>query len=375
MSTGFVDLLQSRIYSANATNGSSVLYGQSRLNMDSVELPYLAPNGSKVFLDDTDLGFPPMLYPNLTYGDPGDPATAFPNVTIMRDRHLLLGPLRINESYALISLTIPILSIANKSNTIGYMTVVAAATSLFRLQSSPEGMGQTGEILLLGPQTPWNRFGTGYKLATRTSDGNATGLQDALVDFVLPPVPQDGAQDRHMSAQASGDTSFPLASFPIALQAYTKRVDSANNASGTLDTYNERGDAVSVGFARPRTSLVDWLLIVEQTKDEAYTAIGTLRKILIGCVLGTVGLILLVMVPCAHFSVKPIRELKAATEASIPPPGYDFDLEQQYSANGTPLPGQDGDKSPIASWFGHVKDYFALRTMRGLLLPDRKSVV
>lgn len=371
MSSGFVDLLQSRIYLANATNGSNILYGLSRPNIEPIELPYTAPNGSKVLLGDPEYGFPPMLYPNLTYGEPGTPVTAFPNVTIMRDRHLLLGPLQINDSYALISLTMPIIGIQNK-RTIGYMTTVAAATSLFRLESSNEGMGRTGEILLLGPSTPFNRFGAGYELATRNSDGNATTLENALVDFVLPPVPQPGQPGRHESD--SGNTSFPLSRFPIALQAFTKRVDSVNNASGTLDTHNERHHSVAVGFARPRTTLVDWLVVVEQTKDEAYTAIVTLKKILVGSVLGAVGFILLVIFPCAHFGVKPIRKLKAATEAAIPPPGYDFDLEQQYSANGTPLaPGHDGDKSPIASWLGHVKDYFALRTMRGLLLPYQEG--
>ena len=79
---------------------------------------------------------------------------------------------------------------------------------------------------------------------------------------------------------------------------------------------------VAVGYARPQSSLVNWLLIVEQTHHEAWQPIERLRTIVLACVFGTMGLILIVVLPMAHFSVRPIRRLRDATEKSIAPPGY-----------------------------------------------------
>ncbi|KAG3177574.1 hypothetical protein PC129_g25519, partial [Phytophthora cactorum] len=59
------------------------------------------------------------------------------------------------------------------------------------------------------------------------------------------------------------------------------------------------------------------------SRSEAYEPINTLRNILLGTVFGTVGFIMLLLLPCAHFSVMPIRKLKSATEKSVNPPGYD----------------------------------------------------
>lgn len=97
---------------------------------------------------------------------------------------------------------------------------------------------------------------------------------------------------------------------------------------------------MAVGVARPQTSLVTWAVIVEQDHSEAYAPVSELRKILLGTVFGTAGLVLLLIIPCAHLSVQPIRRLKSATEKSILPPGYedgfgdDFD-EENPSSGGT----------------------------------------
>ena len=95
-----------------------------------------------------------------------------------------------------------------------------------------------------------------------------------------------------------------------------------NNASSILSTHNENNVSVAVGYARPQSSLVDWLLIVEQSHDEAWAPIERLKTIVLSCVFGTVGFILIVVVPIAHYSVRPIRRLRDATEISIAPPGY-----------------------------------------------------
>ncbi len=102
-----------------------------------------------------------------------------------------------------------------------------------------------------------------------------------------------------------------------------------------LSTTNEQGYSVAVGYARPQTTLVTWVVIVEQDSSEAYHPVVILRNILLGCVFGTAGIILVLIFPCAHLSVKPIRQLKAATEKSIAPPGFEAAADDENPSSGT----------------------------------------
>lgn len=110
--------------------------------------------------------------------------------------------------------------------------------------------------------------------------------------------------------------------YPAAVQGFGTLTGKTNNAGSILSTKNENNVTVAVGFARPESKLVNWLLIVEQTHAEAWAPINRLRTIVLACVFGTVGLIMLVALPLAHFSVRPIRRLRDATEKSVAPPGY-----------------------------------------------------
>ena len=85
-------------------------------------------------------------------------ANAFPDVRLSNNGGLLLGPLIINESYALISLTVPVRDNRNTNFTLGYMTLVASAASVIEIQNSREGLGDTGVCLMVGPTTQSNRF-------------------------------------------------------------------------------------------------------------------------------------------------------------------------------------------------------------------------
>lgn len=86
-----------------------------------------------VTLGDTGLGYPPSLYPNLTYivEDGVDPANAtseqatayaFPDSPMKTTSALLLGPLYVNSSFSLISITLPIINNTSYSDILGYMT-------------------------------------------------------------------------------------------------------------------------------------------------------------------------------------------------------------------------------------------------------------
>lgn len=341
-------LLQARIFSRNTTGTEGGLLNVTAMNLPDISLPYTAPNGSEVRLGDPEYGYPPSLYPNITYVDlnrensirpdvQAISAEAYPGVIISRDGGLLLGPLVINETAALISVSVPIRD-NRDSFILGYMTVVAMADSIVDVRDSREGLDKSGLVLIIGPTNPWNRFDEDLMASNATYKPDKEEFGDVSVHFVLPPLAEHGGSERHSEHQfeaGTADDPFPVKDYPAAWDALTERVHTVNNASSKLETHNEQGFGVSVGFARTQTPLANWTVIVEKSKKETYEPISTLRDILLGTVFGTAGLLLLIVFPMAHFSVLPIRKLKSATEKSVNPPGWD-DSYSDVSEYGDP---------------------------------------
>ncbi|RKU41381.1 Histidine kinase, variant 2 [Coniochaeta pulveracea] len=325
VSSGFVDMLQVRVYPPNQDRTTGAYLNVTKPLSSGIQLPYNTSNGSSVFLGDPDEGYPPSLYPNLTYSAVDNSAEAYPGIAVTLENMLLLGPLIVNESYALMSITQPILSNSNSSQIIGYMTVVGAATELFRIEASPEGLGQTGQTLLIGPDTQYNRFNQTTPTANNTHTGNRDALQSSLAKFVLPVILSQDNPTRHRQPgpQADDDSTFVLKDFPAVLNSYSQQYRSVNNATALLRTTNEEGAKVATGAARPPTTLVDWVIVVEQRQSEALSAMALLRKILLICVFSTIGLVLVSVLPFAHLGVLPIRRLKAATKRFVIPAGYE----------------------------------------------------
>ncbi|UKZ55936.1 hypothetical protein TrVGV298_009760 [Trichoderma virens] len=334
---GLSGLLQARLYSRNTTGGDhrgllSVTGAGVGNGTNNIQLPYLTPDGSKVNLSDTEYGYPPSLYPNITYTNLGYPnpyvqstpafgAYAFPNVNLSTGGGLLLGPLVINETFALISLTIPVRSFAISGFILGYMTLVLSAGSLSSIQMSPEGLGSTGVVLLVGPANPSNRFN----------------------------VSQPASNDTYSPTQPS----FKNTPFPSLTKVYTRKLSPLDNSTVDLSTTNEQGVPVAVGVARPATTLVNWAIVVEKAKSEAYEPIDKLRDILLGCVFGTAGLVAILVFPCAHLSVLSIRRLKAATEKSINPPGYDEEFDDGFDEE-HPSSGATSSKRSDRGFFATI---------------------
>ena len=344
-SGGFSDLLQARLYSRNTTGNPDGIFSVTGKDTPPIRMPYDTPDGAPAYLDNSTWGYPPTLFPNITYTDTGQPnpylnstdsftASPFPDVLISNNGGLVLGPLVINQTYALMSLTVPVYSNIIENFILGYMTLVASAAPLIDVQLSQEGLGNTGVVLVLGPSNPYNRFNVSDPASNSTYKPNISTFQDTLVHFILPPVPAPDGQDRHSEHDyASGeyDESFSVKQYPAVLKSFGDRYRTVNNASSILSTTNEQGWSVAVGFARPQSNLVNWTVLVEQAKSEAYTPITNLQHILLGTVFGTTGVILLLIIPCAHYSVLPIRRLKAATEKSVAPPGYTDGLGESDS--------------------------------------------
>ena len=176
--------------------------------------------------------------------------------------------------------------------------------------------------MLVGPATADNMFTGDARAATRTSpDTNKTALQQAQARYVFTPTLVSGFEDRHSEYRAT-ESPFPLADYPTVLDALQTPRSTFDNSSSDLDTTNEQGYRVAVGVARPQSTLVDWVLVIEETHTQAFASVSQLRKIILACVFGTAGFIAIAIVPLAHYSVTPIRKLKAATEKSIHPSPY-----------------------------------------------------
>ncbi|EGX89626.1 sensor histidine kinase/response regulator TcsB/Sln1, putative [Cordyceps militaris CM01] len=353
--SSFTGLLQARIYSRNQTGENatgliSVTGSGVGSQTQNILLPYLTPAGSPVNLSDTEFGYPPSLYPNITYETLDFPnpyipsetavaASAFPGVLLSDSRGLLLGPLAINQTFSLISLTIPIRSLRSNGFILGYLTLVAAASSFLDIQTAVDGLGSTGVALIVTPNDPSNRFPPPLLPSNATYLPPTDALSNYAVRYVLQPASYHGQTDRHTDKQGNWGMPFILSRYPLVNGVYSSYNGKLNNARATLTATNEQGYSVAAGVARPQTTLVDWTVVVEKARSEAYHPISQLRKILVGCAFGTAGLVMLLIIPCAYFSVRPIRRLKIATEKSITVPGIDLaysdDEKNAASSGGT----------------------------------------
>jgi osomolarity two-component system sensor histidine kinase SLN1 len=329
-------LLQAVIFPSNAeglAGASPLVNATSNSRASSYRLPYQGSNGSPYTLGEGRLGYPPELYPNLTYVPaplPGAPnatsAYVFDNRTVNRNDTLLLGPLQIDPNSALLSLTVPIVNNTSASDILGYMTAVVDARLIAAVVTSPEGLENLGEVLLVGPNTPDNKFPPANRQSGVLVQANSTSVEDLDVRFVWSPSQNASLKSRHIQ-RPFGQHSLPfqLKHFPAVLEAYASRNGAANNAGSILSSINEEGHKVAVGFARITTSICDWVLVVEHDHYQAVSPIRHLRNVLLACVFGTLGVILLLVFPIAHISVRPIRRLRQATKESVEPPGYGSD--------------------------------------------------
>ena len=112
--TGQALLLQAKVLPNNNRQKEN-LNGLVNVTSDDVlgtiALPYNHPNGSRVYLGDQSLGYPALLYPNITYGPPKPDNSSnaiYEGSPLSVSSSFVLGPYQLNATYALLSLTVPI---------------------------------------------------------------------------------------------------------------------------------------------------------------------------------------------------------------------------------------------------------------------------
>lgn len=320
-SRGYLSLYQAILFPKDDGQNKTLLNITSE-SVPEILLPYTYSNGSSVQLGSQDLGYPSTLYPNLTYqsspeGENTTTVFAFSDYILGLSSSLLLGPLTINDSFSLVSLTLPIVNNTSDTDLLGFITIVASATNVQNVISSREGLGNTGQTLLLGPSRPENTFAATTQSSLSTSSPKFVALADEEVHYIFEPTPLPGQEGRH--GDISTNTSFPLSQYAIALEIMRQPTESENNSISRLSTKNEEGSNVAVGAVRPQSSLVQWILIVEETHAEAFAPVARLRKIILACVFGTAGAIILTVPLLTHWAVAPIRRLREAAQKSVAP--------------------------------------------------------
>ncbi len=304
------------------TNGLMNVTGEEILG--TIELPYKQANGSAVYLGDSGLGYPPSLYPNLNYtaglsnGNQSATIAQYGSQPLYPNSSILLGPLQLNASFALLSITLPVINNTSALDVLGWISVVIDARLLFEVINSLEGLEETGTVLLIGPDTTNWRFPASFLYDELHQDTESL-IQNTRVRFVLPPM-ERYADKRHADyTYGIAEAPFQLSSYPAILQGLMQNQNTPNNPGSVLSATNEQNRTVSVGFAVPATALSAWILLMEQAQSEVWQPITHLRNVLLACVFGTAGVMLLLILPVAHFSSLPIRRLGDATRNSIDP--------------------------------------------------------
>lgn len=367
-------LMQARIWGKNATGpggAAPILQATASGLAGVIPLPYDYTNGTQVFLgDNSTLGYPPNLYPNLTYSvtpynETFNIAQAeYGGQMITSTTPLLLGPWMVNGSYGLLSITLPIINNTSTIDVLGFMTVLVDISLLTDVVYSLEGLDSTGITSLIGPTNVTNNFPPGVLYTSN----NGHPPDDVEVRFVIPP---NNTDNRNAQFAFGGiKSSFNYNQYPAVKAALTENHSSLDNSGTLISTNNEDNYTVSVGYALPSSIMAQWVVLVELAQSEVWAPIVHLRDILLACVFATAGAMIILALPVAHFASAPIRRLRDATRNSVAPPGYDDDM---HSDNGSTRMGEEEENVHIARKEGFLASISAWRHGQRLTPAEKKE--
>ncbi|KAF2471043.1 uncharacterized protein BDR25DRAFT_224634 [Lindgomyces ingoldianus] len=346
-------LVQAQVYAAN--NSDYSVLNSTAPAFANIPLPYLKPDGQNATLGED---FIPELYPHFSpieipYNSSFNQTIAIFNGRIIDgNNYLFSGPYRVNSTLSLMSITMPIINNTSSIDTLGWLTAMLDAKLVTDIVDALEGLDDTGMTMIFAPNNSTNKFPSG----TIGGADNQTVPQTEFVRFLIAPTNRNAVKSRHSDFNnITSPLPFDWNKFPAIKKGYTQITDASNNAGSIISTKNEAGHNVAVGYALISNPFVDWILVVEQSHSEVWAPIYHLRSIIVACVFGTMGGILVLAFPVAHFLSRPIRRLRDATEKSVAPPGFEDDsLHSQHD-------GADDDHAEELArkegWFGQVKKF------------------
>ena len=227
---------------------------------------------------------------------------------------LFLGPVKIfDKTYAdgtplmAASFTLPVYNNTTVSlvdrKILGYITVVFNIENLRSIIKNIQGLGKTGKVLLLGPDNIANRW-------TNTTAGFVINSRVDRFKYVLPP---DKNPDLTLKTGIVAD-------YPIARYAWDESRAKGDKSGSNLDSINFIGEQNSVGYGlcpiyifsandfRLATVTFNaanssFLLLVEQSRAEAFEPMHKLRMIVLATVFGVVFFILVLLPGVYSFSL------------------------------------------------------------------------
>ncbi|KAH6643000.1 hypothetical protein C7974DRAFT_114348 [Boeremia exigua] len=326
--------IQARIYPRNTSN--QILFSRTANTMFGVQLPFNNANGQPAELGDEAFGYVPELYPRFNVRTIPYNSTfntyegEFEGRTINNASYLFSGPYRVNDTLSLVSITLPIINNTSSIETLGWLTAVLDASLLTNVINQLEGLGDSGLTMLFGPDNATNHFPAGYLY----KDPNPDPPENAQVRFLVPPTVRDSVK-RHGNHVVGLDLPpFDWTEFPAIKTAYSVNTGATNNAGSIISTRNEEGDDVAIGYGVVNSPMVDWVVIVEQTHGEVWAPIYQLRNVIIACVFGTMGAMLILTFPIAHYSSRPIRRLRDATTKTVSPHLFEDDVSLSSGNDG-----------------------------------------
>lgn len=226
---------------------------------------------------------------------------------------LLLGPLLINSTHSLVSMTVPIVNNTSYTDIMGYMTVVLDNSLIWDVVNSSIGLTETGVTLLIGPNTINNMI-TNTSQARVSVDRNSA--RDLELRFVLPPE-ERYSKKRHAEFAYGNRETFNGSRYHLVLEGLTQTSTAINNAGGALSSRNEENIKIGLGYAKVPTSFCDWLVVVESSRSEAWGPINIIQNVLLACIFATAFGAALWTFPIAYWGSAPIRRLREATTNAI----------------------------------------------------------
>lgn len=332
-------VLQCQVFPSNATGpaGTSSVMNVTGPDFHSIALPWLDAEGQQAYLGEPNEGYPAALYPNLTVYEESDgsPGAVYDGVELGLGSTLVLGPISVNSTFALLSLTLPIVNNNSTSSVIGWITVVTSGELIRQVFLDDRGLGDTGQTLLIGPNNKTNLFRPGFI-------GNASTAGDATVHY---PIPLNVTiRDRHPThVVGTPNSPFNASQFPAVQAAIIEDVRGVNDVGSLISTHNEANKQVAVGYSTAPTTLVDWIVLVEQGHGEVWEPIDRLRAIILACLFGVIGFMCIVSFPLAHWATLPIMRLRAASAETIAP------KDESFSGSTDSLSSQGKSKNGVAA--------------------------
>ncbi|KAK9323978.1 hypothetical protein V1517DRAFT_318947 [Lipomyces orientalis] len=210
------------------------------------------------------------------------------------------------------SVTVPVLN-ATKSGTdeerrAGYMTVVYNAYQFLAIVNDTSSLSERAQFCVLGPYP--------------TDAVDATSFI-----YLLPPT-----YDKELFGK-----EFAFDTYPAVQEALL-----TNSSGAMIKARNPLETNISVGYSPADVYFGNWAITVEVSSSDVYEPIHYLRNIAMATVFSLAVFMCIITLPIAHFAVRPIVRLRAATEQATSSYYHDSSSQQSLTYRGGPSADSGG---------------------------------